>query len=538
MAAYKLRIFMNTAICPTEMSDENFHKGVIVIVDDNPTNLGVLFDFLTDSGFKVLVAQDGESALQKVEYARPDLILLDVMMPGIDGFETCRQLKAKASTQDIPVIFMTALSDTVDKVKGFNLGAVDYITKPVQQEEVRARVTTHLTIRNLQKKLEAQNVQLQQEIQEKQQAEESRRVTEQKYRSIFENATEGIFQVTPEGTYITANPALARIYGYSSPEELMTQITNTTQQLYVEPMRRADLAALMQRSDILSDVESQVYRKDGSVIWISENIRAVRDTSGALLYYEGTVADITERRQAEVALRLARKKAELLLLNILPQAVAERLKRGQRTIAESFEEVTVLFADLVEFTKFSTQTSPTELVEILNVIFSKFDRLADQHGVEKIKTIGDAYMVVAGLPTPRRDHAQAIAQMGLDMQKAIAQLNSEIGGAFKIRIGINSGPVVAGVIGIKKFSYDLWGDTVNTASRMESHGIAGYIQVTAATYERLKDEYRFEKRGSIQVKGKGEMTTYLLTGPKVLASDHLPYRPKRHSQNLSGEPIS
>jgi PAS domain S-box-containing protein len=538
MAAYKLRIFMNTAICPTEMSDENFHKGVIVIVDDNPTNLGVLFDFLTDSGFKVLVAQDGESALQKVEYARPDLILLDVMMPGIDGFETCRQLKAKASTQDIPVIFMTALSDTVDKVKGFNLGAVDYITKPVQQEEVRARVTTHLTIRNLQKKLEAQNVQLQQEIQEKQQAEESRRVTEQKYRSIFENATEGIFQVTPEGTYITANPALARIYGYSSPEELMTQITNTTQQLYVEPMRRADLAALMQRSDILSDVESQVYRKDGSVIWISENIRAVRDTSGALLYYEGTVADITERRQAEVALRLARKKAELLLLNILPQAVAERLKRGQRTIAESFEEVTVLFADLVEFTKFSTQTSPTELVEILNVIFSKFDRLADQHGVEKIKTIGDAYMVVAGLPTPRRDHAQAIAQMGLDMQKAIAQLNSEIGGAFKIRIGINSGPVVAGVIGIKKFSYDLWGDTVNTASRMESHGIAGYIQVTAATYERLKDEYRFEKRGSIQVKGKGEMTTYLLTGPKVLASRSSALSPKRHSQNLSGEPIS
>ena len=338
------------------MSDGN-KKGVIVIVDDNPTNLGVLFDFLTDSGFRVLVAQDGESAIQKVEYARPDLILLDVMMPGIDGFETCRRLKAQDSTKDIPVIFMTALSDTEDKVKGFNLGAVDYVTKPVQQEEVKARVITHLTIRNLQKELQAQNLQLQQEIEEKQKIADSLRKAEEKYRGIFENASEGIFQATPNGRYLTANIALARIFGYSNAEELMNQITNIGQQLYVEPMRRDDLAALLEKEDILSDVQSQVYRKDGSVIWISENIRAVRDATGAVLHYEGTVSDITERRQAEVALRVARKKAELLLLNILPQPVAERLKRGHRTIAESFEEVTVLFADLVDFTKFSALTS-------------------------------------------------------------------------------------------------------------------------------------------------------------------------------------
>jgi PAS domain S-box-containing protein len=234
----------------------------------------------------------------------------------------------------------------VDKVKGFTLGAVDYITKPVQQEEVRARVTTHLTIRKLQKKLEAQNVQLQQEIRERQQAQESRKQAEEKYRSIFENATEGIFQITPDGRYITANPALANIYGYSSPEELMAELNTITQPIYVEAMRREDLAALLQEDDMLSDAESQVYRKDRSTIWISENIRAVKDANGNLLYYEGTVADITERRQAEAALRVARKKAELLLLNILPQPVAERLKRGQHTIAESFEEVTVLFADL------------------------------------------------------------------------------------------------------------------------------------------------------------------------------------------------
>jgi PAS domain S-box-containing protein len=497
------------------MLDENIHKGVIVIVDDNPTNLGVLFDFLTDSGFRVLVAQDGESAIQKVEYARPDLILLDVMMPGIDGFETCRRLKANPSTQEIPVIFMSALSETVDKVKGFNLGGVDYITKPVQQEEVKARVKTHLTIRNLYKRLQAQNLQLQQEIKERKQAEESLRQAEEKYRSIFENASEGIFQASPQGRYITANPALARIYGYESPEELITEISNIGNQLYVEPMRSDDLAALLQREDTVSDFESQVYRKDGKMIWISENIRAARDASGALLYYEGTVSDITERRQSEVALQLARKKAELLLLNILPQAVAERLKRGQRTIAESFEEVTVLFADLVDFTKFSTQTSPTQLVEILNVIFSKFDRLAEKHRLEKIKTIGDAYMVVAGLPTPRKDHAQAIALMALDMKEAIAQFNAETQQSFRLRIGINTGPVVAGVIGIKKFSYDLWGDTVNIASRMESLSIPGCIQVTAATYERLRDDYVFEERYPIHVKGKGEMITYLLTGKKL-----------------------
>ncbi|AFZ19607.1 adenylate/guanylate cyclase domain-containing protein [Allocoleopsis franciscana] len=484
------------------MSSENNNKGVIVIVDDKPTNLGVLFDFLTDSGFKVLVAQDGESAIQKVEYAHPDLILLDVMMPGIDGFETCRRLKANPATQDIPVIFMTALSETVDKVKGFNLGAVDYVIKPVQQEEVRARVTTHLTLRNLQHKLQQQNLQLQK--------------AEEKYRSIVENATEGIFQATPEGRYITANPALARILGYSSPEVLMNEITNIGKQLYVEPMRRDDLVALMNREDTLSDFESQVYRKDESVIWISENIRPVRDANGKLLYYEGSVTDITERKQSEVALRLARKRAELLLLNILPQPIAERLKRGQRTLAESFEDVTVLFADLVNFTKFSAQTSPTELVELLNVIFSKFDRLAEQHRIEKIKTIGDAYMVVAGLPTARPDTAGAIAQMALDMQDAIVQLNTELGKSFQLRIGIHSGPVVAGVIGIRKFSYDLWGDTVNIASRMESQGLPGSIQVSATTYERLRDRYLFKERSPIQVKGKGEMITYLLISRKPI----------------------
>lgn len=214
-------------------------------------------------------------------------------------------------------------------------------------------------------------------------------------------------------------------------------------------------------------------------------------------------------------LEAEREKSERLLLNILPQPIAEQLKQQKSTLADHFPEATVLFADIVDFTKLSARVEPTELVALLNQIFSAFDMLAERHGLEKIKTIGDSYMVVGGLPSPRIDHAEAVAEMALDMQQEIARFQTEDGERFNIRIGINTGPVVAGVIGIKKFIYDLWGDTVNTASRMESHGIPGYIHVTAATYDRLRDKYVFKERGTIQVKGKGEMLTYLLTGKKV-----------------------
>ncbi len=231
--------------------------------------------------------------------------------------------------------------------------------------------------------------------------------------------------------------------------------------------------------------------------------------------YRRVSLEIEQRQQAEAVLRAEQEKSERLLLNILPEPIAQQLKEGRSNIANGFAEATILFADLVNFTQLSARKSPTQLVELLNEIFSAFDRLTEQHGLEKIKTIGDAYMVVGGLPIPRHDHAQAVAEMALDMQRTVARLSREQGETFKIRIGINTGPVVAGVIGTKKFIYDLWGDAVNTASRMESHGIAGAIQVTESTRERLQDCYLFEERGAIQVKGKGEMTTYFLLGKKV-----------------------
>jgi class 3 adenylate cyclase len=210
--------------------------------------------------------------------------------------------------------------------------------------------------------------------------------------------------------------------------------------------------------------------------------------------------------------------SERLLLSILPKSIADRLKRDEGLIAEAHDDVTVLFADVVDFTPFVERTEPARVVAVLDEIFSAFDQLAERHRVEKIKTIGDAYMVVAGLPEPRIDHAEAMAEMALDMQADLGRVCKPLGLDLAIRVGMDSGPVIAGVIGRRKFIYDLWGDTVNTASRMESSGLPGRIQVTTATYERLRDHYRFEERGEIEVKGKGLLSAYLLVGRREVDS--------------------
>ncbi len=220
-------------------------------------------------------------------------------------------------------------------------------------------------------------------------------------------------------------------------------------------------------------------------------------------------SEIMSRTESERELRAEQKKSEQLLLNILPGCIADQLKESDQSIADSFSNVTVLFADIVGFTEISSTASPVELVELLNHIFSVFDQLSQQYGLEKIKTIGDAYMVVGGLPQPQQKHAQAIADMALAMQ-AHAEKFTFRGQAIALRIGINTGAVIAGVIGRKKFSYDLWGDTVNVASRMESSGMPGKIQVTETTYQLLKDQYQFVDRGLVPIKGKGELMTYWL----------------------------
>lgn len=348
------------------------NQGLVLVVDDNEMNRDLLSRRLQRQGYQIVMAEDGEQALETIRSQPFDLVLLDVMMPHLNGYQVLERLKADPDLRHIPVIMISALDDMDSVVRCIELGAEDYLFKPFNQTLLKARIGACL---------------------------EKKRLRDQE----------------------------------------------------------------------------QAFLKQ---------------------------------------IQLEQEKSERLLLNVLPKPIADRLKQGQQTIADNFAEVTVLFADIVNFTELATSLSPTELVGLLNQIFSTFDRLVEQRNLEKIKTIGDSYMVVGGLPTPRPDHAEAVAELALEMLEAIARFEvpSHSPQPLTMRIGINTGPVGAGVIGTTKFTYDLWGDTVNTASRMESHGVAGHIQVTAATYHLLQKQYTFQPRGSVEVKGKGQLNTYMLVG--------------------------
>jgi adenylate cyclase len=338
-------------------------RGLVLVVDDEEANRMLLRDPLEVHGYEIIEAENGEQALQKVQQRSPDVILLDVMMPRMDGFEVCRRLKKDPHTAHIPILIVTALSERMERMMGIAAGASDFLTKPVDLQELTLRV------------------------------------------------------------------------GHAAhAKRLFDQL------------------------------------------------------------------------QAEQA------RAENLLLNILPRPIAERMKKGEVNIADQHPDVTVLIADLVGFTTLTAHIGPDQVVYLLNEIFSGFDVLAEKYGLEKIKTIGDAYMVAGGIPLPRPDHAEAIAELALDLMADIDKFNRAYNTSIHLRIGISTGSVIAGVIGRRKFTYDLWGDMVNLACRLESLGQAGSIQVSETTYERLKHRYRFDGSRSLDIKGRGAELVHALLG--------------------------
>ncbi len=266
---------------------------------------------------------------------------------------------------------------------------------------------------------------------------------------------------------------------------------------------------------LLTGVAGELLFVDIDVpIWFTSTILALNIIGAGAVSFTLLASFADQRNAALAALRVEQERSDLLLMNILPRSIAERLKAASQTIADHFDAASILFADIVDFTPVAQRLTPAEIVGILDQLFSRFDTLVERHGLEKIKTIGDCYMAAAGVPDATPDHARRAALLALDMRDAVATSPFGDGLGLELRIGINSGPVTAGVIGSKRFLYDLWGDAVNTASRMESQGTPGEIQITGVTHELLKDESVCEPRGTIQVKGKGLMETWYLVGSR------------------------
>jgi class 3 adenylate cyclase len=350
---------------PAPTAARKFSEGFVLVVDDEEQNRSLLRDPLEARGYEIAEAENGMIALEKIAARQPDVILLDVMMPQMDGFEVCRRLKTDARTAHIPILMVTALAERKERLMGIAVGANDFLNKPVDIQDVILRVG------------------------------------------------------------------------------------------------------------------NAVYSKH-----------------------------LHDQLQAE------QEKSEQLLLNILPKPIAERMKKGETNIADSYPDVTVLVADLAGFTTLSAHIGPERIVELLNEIFSAFDLLTEKHGLEKIKTIGDAYMAGGGISLPRLDHAEASAGLALEMQTEIERLNHEYGTSIRLRIGICTGPVVAGVIGRQRFAYDLWGETVNLACRLEATGEAGKIQIAESTRERLKDTYQFAPKHRLDAKGYDQVFAYWLGGKR------------------------
>ncbi len=323
-----------------------------------------------------------------------------------------------------------------------------------------------------------------------------------------------VFYKNTEGIYLGCNRAFEVYRGLVREDLVGRSVFGIAPPELAQKYFDADAKLLAEGPGRVQVYEAGVMYADKSehdVIFYKANFT---NREGELAGLVGTLLDITDRKSAERQLAAAKEDSERLLRSVLPESIADRLKKTPGIIADSFAEATVLFADVVGFTVLAAKMSAPDLVGVLNAVFSRFDAIAAEHGVEKIKTIGDAYMVVAGVPAERADHVEVMAEVALAMRDAILAVSAEAGVPMNLRLGMHTGPVVAGVIGTHKFLYDLWGDPVNTASRMESHGVVGEVQVTEAVQDRLAERYRFEDRGVSSIKGKGEMRTFLLRGAR------------------------
>ncbi|BAY09604.1 adenylate/guanylate cyclase domain-containing protein [Calothrix sp. NIES-2098] len=334
--------------------------------------------------------------------------------------------------------------------------------------------------------------------------------SEERYRDLLENANDLIQSVNVYGRFIYVNKAWQNTLGYSADEITKMNLFDIIHPDFQQRSRQRFYNVMS--GEKLEQIQTAFITKNGQTIFLEGNINC-KFVEGKPVAIRGIFRNVTQRLIAEEALRHQQEQTKRLLQNISSSAISQPPQQ-LGSVAKDFAEVTVLFADIVGLNKIAASISAMQLVSLLNPIFSAFDRLSERYSLQKIQSINEVYMVIGGLPVQRSDRAQAIAHMALDMQTAIALFNSEHHQDFHLRIGIHSGPIVVGIMEVEKFNYDRWGETVNLASCMESQGIPGQIQVSQNTYEHLCHEFLLERRGEIEIPGRGKMTTYLLIGRK------------------------
>jgi len=526
------------------------HRGDILIVDDAPDNLYLMTQILSQQGYRIRTANSGERALIAVQEHIPDLVLLDIMMPNMSGFEVCEHLKADERTRDSAIIFVSVKNETRDKVKALSVGGVDYITKPFHAGEVIARVQTHMILRETQKDLAKKNAQLEQKIIERERAEralhrhaERLKILHEIDQSILAAQSPGTIALAAIGRIrrlipcqralamaITETGQIEALAVESSGEIKMDADVDVYQEMFRDhPLSQGwiqgsdDMDTLVRDSPLL-----QVLYAAGVRSYMAVPLFIHGELVGSLnlesnrpgVFTSGHIAIATEVAVLlAVAIRQAhlyeqaqreRQKANELLLNILPANVANDLRETGKTTPRSFENVTVCFSDIVNFTTISSQHEPEFIIGELNEMFTAFDNIMEKNQCERIKTIGDAYMAVCGMPEENENHARNIVQAAIEIINYIQDRNEQSQVKWQIRIGIHSGEVVGGVVGVKKYIYDVFGDAVNTAGRMESHSNPMRINVSEYTCDLVKGQFDFIEREAITVKGKGEMRMYFV----------------------------
>ena len=469
----------------------------ILIIDDTPENLRLLSSALTQQGYAVRNAINGALALSRAQAIRPDLILLDVMMPGMDGYEVCRRLKDDVQTRDIPIIFISALDSAIDKVKSFSVGGVDYITKPFQIEEVLARIEHQLRIWNLQRRLEDQNIRLEQEIQDRQKSDE-------RYQKLFDSATDGLFRSSPNGHFLSANLTLCQLLGYESMELMLNDIENVAN-LYIEPGRRSVFLSQIKQKEFIEDFESQIRRRDGDLVWISETVRTIRGVSGELLYYEGSVKNITESKNALLDRQHRRQQMRQLLLSLFPKTIAKQMiRKGHSSIEQSGIGV-ALWVDLGALIQVWMNQSNGEFIGGINQILTQCEQLAEGYDIEHTRLMGQYYLAVVGVPTTKPEPAIRLANLALSIQQVMRQLPPGLNDPEFLRMGLHDGALVAGVVGDRRLSYEVWGEAVNGAHQLCDSGLPGRIQLSERVFQSLKLTHRIEetrKTGTFEMRGR------------------------------------